>query len=482
MSITETVQAVPEVKIKPIRGLLKVELFDAETGELVQKSETENLVTNAIQTAIQAYAAVNEMGQFMPLATVGLGGIMLFDDTLDADADNILFPAEAHLTGFGMQSASTDNTMMGSKNIPESVIQRGDGGRARTVWDFGTSQANGVIKSVALTRNQSPFRPGNIEEVAYPKRYSGGSGNAISGSAVLAYEDGYVYYVRNVSVDWTSSQEVYAYTCRMDIYKEYVPMGDYKVGDVASSDQNCPDEFHQSVTFHFSHNDYISIDPGEYICVDYSDEDGSAYFVWTPGNSSGNGKIFVTKFTRDGLQWSADDTEVITCTGATFLVNTFVTYGLSVKGFYILPSNDRRSYYKISKENPQDIRQATLPEGWKIYSDNGYLAQTRGGAVIFTVYTDRIVGALTKRAYRRAILYPDGVIRIDGVDSNSSSSNLYTYISYALENGFAFANDGSNYVSGKFLGNYLGTIANLPAPIQKNASQTLKITYTLVDA
>jgi hypothetical protein len=39
----------------------------------------------------------------------------------------------------------------------------------------------------------------------------------------------------------------------------------------------------------------------------------------------------------------------------------------------------------------------------------------------------------------------------------------------------------SGYI-GRALTNYLGTIANLSSPIVKNASQTLKITYTLTNA
>ena len=34
---------------------------------------------------------------------------------------------------------------------------------------------------------------------------------------------------------------------------------------------------------------------------------------------------------------------------------------------------------------------------------------------------------------------------------------------------------------GKIIGNYLGTICNLGTPVVKNASQTLKVTYTLTD-
>lgn len=482
MSLKETVPRVPGMETKPIRGFLKVELFDAESGELVSKAEKENLVTNAIRIGCQAYAATGKMGNFMPLATMGLGGIMLFDDALDADADNILFPKNAHIVGYGTQTVDTENTLRGSKNVAESFVRKGADGRAKTVWDFGTSQANGIISAVALTKCRTPFAPLKNDEVAAIRYHDGDYEGYYSDKAVLAYEDGYVYICRSVTVNTThtgtSGNYTYTTTYRIDIYKLYAPMRDYKVGDEATYLPTNIDEIYQSITWTQTSGEQAELSAASCICVDYADEDESAYLVWSPGNASGDGRIYVTKITRDGLHWSASDTVIITCAGARLINN----YGYVVDGYYVIAANNRASFYKIAVDNPLDIRQVALPEGWMVYTDSGYLRPSRNGVVFFVAYINRTVATQTERAYRRGILYPDGTVVIEGADYTESSDLPGSYISYETPDGNVFGGERNRRVEGKYISNYLGTIANLPTPIVKNASQTLKITYTLVDA
>ena len=80
-----------------------------------------------------------------------------------------------------------------------------------------------------------------------------------------------------------------------------------------------------------------------------------------------------------------------------------------------------------------------------------------------------------------AILYPDYTVVLDG----AFSSGIMRHVSLPFENGYLFGGDDSEsvqFVYGRYTSNYLGTIANLATPVVKNASQTLKVTYTLTDA
>ena len=263
---------------KPIRGLLKIELFDAETKKLVQKVEKENMVTNAIKNMLQAYAATNQMGEIMPLATVGLGGIMLFDTELTANADNVLFPSNSHLVGYGLQGVNTSNTMCGSKNALESSLQIGEDGRAVTVWDFGTSQANGTIKAVALTKNANPFRPLSAAAVAHPSYWNNNSRLNYGSNAVLAYEDGYVYVCHYISSEsertGTTDDYTYTRTYTMTICKTYAPMKNYKVGDSATNQLATPNEIYQTVNWtQIAHNIDPELNDTSQVCVDFN-EDG----------------------------------------------------------------------------------------------------------------------------------------------------------------------------------------------------------------
>ena len=474
------------VEPKPIRGLLKVELFDAKTKKLVQKAEKENMVTNAIKNMLQGYAATNQMANIMPLYSVGLGGIMLFDAELEASADNIHFPMSSHLVGYGTQEVNTTNTLMGSKNSLESSVTLGAGGGSTTVWDFGTSQANGTIAAVALTSASSPFKPLSRGCVATPCYYSGSDRKRYNQNAVLAYEDGYAYIVRSISSSVEQSGTSYTRTYTMAIHKTYAPMHDYKVGDSATNNMYTADELHQTLTWTQSTTGTCP-DINEVFapCVDI-DGDGSAYIIWSPGNATGNGTLYVTEIERNGLEWTANSTEVLSLTGCPLKNN----YGKIIQGSYLVMSYDGHSFYKIDSANPQDIKQITLPDGYYIHGYNVWQSPAKGGGLYFPVSINRTVGEKTTTYYRYAILYPDGTIVLDGKDLTSldyrvSTSNTKFGTTLSLDDGYAFGWHEEYYspeLYGFYMSNYLGTIANLKTPIVKNASQTLKITYSLVDA
>lgn len=471
---------------KPIRGLLTVELFDAKTKKLIQKVEKENMVTNAIKNMLQAYAATNQMGNIMPLATAGLGGIMLFDEELDADPDNVLFPMNAHLVGYGTQGVNTTNTMQGSKNVAESSVQLGEDGRSRTVWDFGTSQANGTIKSIALTKNGNVFRPLSNSVIASPCYYSGSSRYNYGSNTVLAYEDGYAYIVHGISSSsersGTYNNYTYTRTYTMTIRKTYCPMMNYKVGDEATNSLRTPNEAHQTLTWtQVAYNTDPAFNEVSAPCVDF-DGDGNVYIVWSPGNASGNGQLYVTKIERNGLEWTANNCEILTLTGAQFLND----YHKVVDGHFMVVSYDRHSIYKIGIDNPQDIRQITLPENYYVNSSHYWRSPLKGGGLLFTAYIDRSTGQQTIRYLRNAILYPDYTIVLQGFDTRQSDSYIMDHLGLQFDDGYMFGgvpNDNySQYLYGRYISNFLGTIANLQTPIVKNASQTLKVTYSLIDA
>lgn len=469
---------------KPIRGHVTFELFDAKTKELVQKVEKENMVTNAIKNMLQAYAATNQMENIMPLATVGLGGLLMFDDELTEDVNNVIFPMSAHLVGYGMQDVNTENTLRGSKNVAESLVKLGENGRSVTVWDFGTSQANGTIKSVALTRNANPFRPLSNGVVAQANYYRGQDRYIYNGNSVLAYEDGYIYVVHSItsSSERTGTYGDYTYTrtYSMTICKTYCPMQNYKVGDRPTNDLATENSVHQVLTWtQVGHNTDPDLGDSAQVRVDF-EQDGTAYVIWSPGNSSGSGEIWVTKITRDGLEWSAEDTKIIAMTGCQCREG----YHTIVDGHFMVVSYDLHSIYRVDIKNPVDIRQIVLPEGYYVHGENFWRTAALGGGLFFTAYTNRTVGTQTVTYYCNAILYPDYTVVLDG--AFSSDIRIARHVSLPFANGYLFGGDdygySRQYVYGRYASNYLGTIANLATPIVKNASQTLKVTYTLTDA
>ena len=139
-----------------MKGRTTIELTDVGTGtkEVV---DSENMVTNALAkyfcnlgmvnaTPFNSTEQMDENAIFKLL-----GGILLFDKTLEENVDNIQTPAGIHMTANAAYdyTSNSDVEEFGSFNSSESGWQAD--GSLKFVYDFTTSQANGDIASVCLT-------------------------------------------------------------------------------------------------------------------------------------------------------------------------------------------------------------------------------------------------------------------------------------------------------------------------------------------
>ena len=132
-----------------IKGHVQIELHNHKTG-LRERIEQDNLVTNAIPLITNALAGRGKnMNLLMPLATNAYGGVMIFEDPLTESANNVCIPGDTLLTAYAGQTLNTADPLMGSINQSESGPTE-DGGYEH-VWEFNTSQANGLVSSLSLT-------------------------------------------------------------------------------------------------------------------------------------------------------------------------------------------------------------------------------------------------------------------------------------------------------------------------------------------
>lgn len=195
-----------------IKGSATIELTNADGTKQIIKHD--NMITNAVADMFRSY-----MGD-MPLihklnfydytyAGTIFGGLLLFDDILNDDASDYAIPS-TKITGYASDTSySGKDLSRGSRNIAESGLQ--EDGSYKLVWDFGTSQGNGTIQSIALC----PIAMGKI-----------GASDAPVRSEYVSYrlgEEAYVYsrnsdakgafpdYYRliNATVDGVSSQYLY---------------------------------------------------------------------------------------------------------------------------------------------------------------------------------------------------------------------------------------------------------------------------------
>lgn len=137
-----------------LKGKTKVELFDAKTGKLVKSVEKHNEITSAYQRLINhlfytgniaSIARVNNSNLFLKDT---FGGIIMFDSDVPDGA--IVQDKTNHCTGMAFYNQSENNyDKVGSYNSHESSIDY-DKKTATFVYDFTTSQANGVVKSICL--------------------------------------------------------------------------------------------------------------------------------------------------------------------------------------------------------------------------------------------------------------------------------------------------------------------------------------------
>lgn len=136
---------------KMLKGHVQIDLHNHRSGSN-ERIEQDNIITNAAQIMANAMVGRNKnMLNCMPLVKTLLGGILIFKDALTVSANNICFPGDNILIGYGGQILNTEDHQLGSLNVNETGPTE-DG--YETVWEFTTTQANGYISSLALTHNK----------------------------------------------------------------------------------------------------------------------------------------------------------------------------------------------------------------------------------------------------------------------------------------------------------------------------------------
>lgn len=179
-----------------IKGHVQIELHNHKTG-LKDRIEQDNMVTDAIADICAAYAqngrTVLEDTNLTPLATVGFGGLMIFDNTITANAKNYYFPSEGKFVACAGNYVDTESPLRGSKNAAETGWV--DSNTYLHVWDFNTSQANSVIKSLGLTHVDAGANPCDYLQLIesyelYPLKYDYDDLESIAMSKFGSYNTG----------------------------------------------------------------------------------------------------------------------------------------------------------------------------------------------------------------------------------------------------------------------------------------------------
>lgn len=204
-----------------IKGHTKIELMDVHTGNK-EVVEHDNMITNAVYDLCNpqyplfpSELQVPAINYNNPLIESIFGGIMLWEDALNDDADDYVFPHGVGCTGYACNKANSGvNNMMGTYNASESGYQTD--GSHKKVWDFSTAQANGIISSLSLV----PTMTGNVgwgvteydsglaeQRDCYTATGINDDSKLYYSDRVLYVKDGYVYAIKQFNLYYDSNHQ-----------------------------------------------------------------------------------------------------------------------------------------------------------------------------------------------------------------------------------------------------------------------------------
>ena len=462
-----------------MKGITEIELTDVHTGKVEKYKET-NLVTNAMADFFShningmlftIEGNTNDLnGNMLPLCKNAIGGILLFSDTIEEDANKYYAPSANPCVGYASNDVNaTTNIMRGSMNLTET--KKLDNGY-KFVWDFTTSQANGTISCVALTHKWAG--------IAYMGDGYNGTGFFWTMRSRSANSSGIARtaYINAVEINpeenyfWTiginTSNELIIQKIRMSFTA--VGLNDTMLGtnyDVLFEIKLNPTMF---VMSNPSNNE------GAY---DFFDgKDGYWYGFWAGSNKSGNANMIKIKINKSDFSFIEERMTLngVTCQAVGYHGGYNTNPQRNVQsvlqnGYLYMVSYDKTKVYKINIENAADIKEIPLGSA-SAYNCNG--DYYRSGSMWLANLGDWIVGSDFR------INTEDKVFRkADSTPWTYTSTPLFQYGPYLFSFGGYYANSTRQNL---FLWTpYLATINNLETSVIKTADKTMKITYTIVE-
>lgn len=159
------------------KGHAKIELTDVNSGES-KVIEHDNMFTQAIYKNlnngwVQMIGGLNTLKSWnLPLVTTVLGGIILFADNIPMDETIDYFPEGNEVLGYaGEVACDGTSKFWGSRNLLETENYDPETRSVKWVWDFGTSQANGIIRCIGIIdAKQADYYGDSIYHRLYSRR------------------------------------------------------------------------------------------------------------------------------------------------------------------------------------------------------------------------------------------------------------------------------------------------------------------------
>ena len=467
-----------------MKGSAEIILTDVRTGEVTRHHE-DNLVTDAVQDLIRMNpAGLNFSGipWGLPLCPNAIGGVLLFADELEEDASKYYAPTDYIPLGYASNSQDTTaDPKRGSFNPNESY--RTDNGY-RLVFDFGTADANGTIKSVALTSSDGGRAYFGSRFTSDPSWYKSmyaqywdvdnSLGLDAQIESLAALDGTYIYGARNVSatqIEWNKCVK----------HVSALKLGQGNGLDVSTLETTniYTDRWYASSGYTNANGEYSASYNRDQGFTEYFNNrsgscwDGTRYYRWYW--EAGTGEV---RFCRiDGGEKSE-----WTMSYAVALANADTA---TIAGSYLYAwKSDGAKVYKMHLSNPTDITAISLPEGTGTATTrNAISSPFNGDGPLYVTWSYTVGSAYTDYA---ALIFDTKMERTYYGYSWSYAWNSSGYVGRLLRIG-PYGLRRYRYSSGDYGWNlvvvapYLATINNLASPVVKDVTHTMKIVYTLTE-
>ncbi len=148
------------IKLPKLKGHVRIELKNEQTGKKDIVFEGDNMITNALSDIFSSnYCGALDYRKLLPLYSKMLGGILLFGNVQDVSsegsADDYYIPdssANTVIAHAGQTTFSSQADDITRGNPLDSAMHITDGA-VTLAWTWGASAGNGTIKSVSLTHS-----------------------------------------------------------------------------------------------------------------------------------------------------------------------------------------------------------------------------------------------------------------------------------------------------------------------------------------
>lgn len=456
-----------------LKGTVTVMLSNAKTGEIEQVVRGENLVTDALKDILETnHLGVTNSTSLFPIYKKLFGGVLCFAEPITASAGNYYPPAHSNnpVIAHGGQTTYTDVADDRTRGNPNTVESGEITGGYKHVWDFATTQGNGTFNTVSLTHKDT------------------GDFWLFNGAKFAPFES----LTPNNANLWRTGHAPQLYDTINDIAYQIVPDNSTKltIWKIAGMSPQSKCGLMQPIA-NATRSAGIAQTKQEFTLAHNSRQYYYMYFMGT--------EVIHCLYCNGG---STVEREIIDLSDNTKTTNTFTVPNASLGGpgdasynaysvpiispdkddYIYIRANDNNSVYKIYYPTPSEVYEidgaptSTTQNNRSSFIATGHMGVNPWAGFIVSGHGD---------GFKCKSGDTDGDFNINW--NGSGHMRAYQIRTGSNDNQLVYFAPRENIDANSQLGNilnklYLATIFNLPSPITKTSTQTMKIVYEITKA